>query len=103
MSYFEVQTTSLFLFARPSSTGTGKSLETKEATASAAAGSARDMLSGAGASSGDATDPTAAVEAAVSAAPDDPSDKLNLQPGDATDPTAALYSAICQHLPQRGV
>jgi len=51
--------------------------KTKEATAPAAAGSARDMLSagaGAGASSGAAADPRAAVEAAVSAAPDDPSD-----------------------------
>jgi hypothetical protein len=51
--------------------------KTKEANApAAAAGSARDMLSagaGAGASSGAAADPRAAVEAAVSAAPDDPS------------------------------
>jgi len=57
--------------------GHWKECKTKEATAPAAAGSARDMLSagaGAGASSGAAADPRAAVEAAVSAAPDDPSE-----------------------------
>jgi hypothetical protein len=63
--------------------GHWKESKTKEATAPAAAGSARDMLSagaGAGATSGAAADPRAAVEAAVSAAPDDPSegDKFNL-------------------------
>jgi hypothetical protein len=63
--------------------GHWKESKTKEATAPAAACSARDMRSagaGAGASSGAAADPRAAVEAAVSAAPDDPSegDKLNL-------------------------
>ena len=50
-----------------------KKSKTKEATAPPAAGSARDMLSaGAGASSGAAADPRAAVEAAVRASPDDP-------------------------------
>ena len=63
--------------------GHWKKSKTKQANAPADAGSARDMLAagaGAGASSGAAADPRAAVEAAVSAAPDDPSegDKLNL-------------------------
>jgi hypothetical protein len=57
--------------------GHWKDSKTKEATDPAAAGSARDMLSagaGAGASSGAAADPRTVVEAAVSAAPDDPSE-----------------------------
>jgi hypothetical protein len=61
--------------------GHWKESKTKEATVPAAAGSARDVLcAGAGASSGAANEPRAAVEAEVSAAPDDPSegDKLNL-------------------------
>jgi hypothetical protein len=63
--------------------GHWKESKTKEAPAPAAAALTCDMLSagaGAGASSGAAADPRAAVEAAVSAAPDDPSegDKLNL-------------------------
>ena len=59
--------------------GHWKESKTKEATAPAAAGSARDMLSagaGTGASSGAAADLRAAVEAAVSAAPDDPSEDV---------------------------
>jgi len=57
--------------------GHWKESKTKEATAPAGAGSARDMLSagaGAGASSCAAADPKAAVEVAVSAASDDPSE-----------------------------
>jgi hypothetical protein len=54
--------------------GHWKESKPKEATAPAAAGSARDKLSAgadAGASSGATAEPKAAVEAAVSAAPDD--------------------------------
>jgi hypothetical protein len=72
LSYFQVQTTSLFLFARRLAVcmagslitsmvnGHWKKFQTIETTASAAAGSARDMLSaaaGAGSPSDAAADP----------------------------------------------
>ena len=60
--------------------GHWKESKTKEATAPARAGSARDMLfagDGAGASSGAAVGPRAVVETAVSAAPENSSESDN--------------------------